>query len=145
MSATIFGFFHLCAALVLGTAIAIQVLALGPRTPREDLPAIRRLGSIMLAALLVTALSGFVLWLWIGRPADFYSANLLFRIKLGLFALLIVVTVWPALFIRRALASSSEEASAVMVPATVRWSLNIALLTVLCMPALAYMMARGIG
>lgn len=144
MIETVIGVLHLFAALVLGTAIAIQVLALGPRMPREDLPAIQRLSRIALAAMLVAVLCGLALWLWVGKPAAFYNTNLLFRIKLLLFVLLLIVTVWPALFFQgiRPPETAPEETP---VPGSVRWSLRTALVVVLCIPALAYMMARGLG
>ncbi len=135
---------HLGAALVMGMALLIQVMATGRRISREDLEPLRRLHTITLAALALAVIGGLLLWLGPGRPADFYSSNPLFRIKLTLVAVLAVAAMVSAAFIRRS-RTCRETGDSLAVPVAVRWSSRLALLMALIIPVLAWMMARGIG
>ena len=63
---------HLIGALGVGLSVLLLVLASRDLSP-EDLAGVRRIYLALLVALGVTALAGVALWLWVGKPATFFS------------------------------------------------------------------------
>lgn len=88
----------------------------------------------------LTLAAGLLLWLYVGKPKEFYTANMLFHIKLGLFVLVALFSIVPTVFLLKNLKSSS-----VIVPSYIIVIKRIELLIILLMPFLAVLIARGIG
>ncbi len=97
-----------------------------------------------IAALVVFSM-GLCLWLWVGKPAEFYSANPVFHAKLGLFLVMALLSVYPAItFIRLRLSSRGSD-QMVTVPKPVIGVIRAELILFLCIPLLAVIMAQGQG
>lgn len=131
---------HLIGALGVGLSVLLLVLASRDLSP-EDLAGVRRIYLALLVALGVTALAGVALWLWVGKPATFFSQNPVFHAKLSLFALVILMLAWPAWYFYR----HSTEGPTGPASALVRRLLGATLPLLVLIPVLAYLMARGIG
>lgn len=135
-------YLHLLAALVFAGALIIENMAIKPVINREDAHNLARVDAICGMAVLVIIACGLALWLWVGKPADFYSANPVFHLKLGLLAILIASAVYPAVFFIRHRQTEREQIS---VPKPVRLLLRLEITLLLFIPLLAWAMARGIG
>lgn len=133
---------HLLAVLVLIIALLIENLAISNVLSKEDADNLARVDLVYLSGLLLAALAGIALWLWVGKPAQFYNGNPVFHAKSGLFALLTLLAAYPHLFLRKSRRALNHP---VPVPATVIWLLRIQLLIVALIPITAWMLARGIG
>lgn len=154
---------HLIGVLGTGLSVLLLVLASRPLISGDDLVGVRRVYLALLIALGVTALAGVALWLWVGKPAAFFSNNPVFHAKLSLFALVILMLAWPAWYFSRLSAdqpadetplpnlsnlsnlSNSPNLSNLPVSALVRRLQKATLPLLLLIPILAYLMARGIG
>ncbi|MDP7456288.1 MAG: DUF2214 family protein, partial [Gammaproteobacteria bacterium] len=90
----------------------------------------------------LVALFGLALWLWVGKPRVFYGMNLFFQLKLGLFALAALLSIYPTFFFFKVRRDATRENA---VPASVRLLMRLELLLLVIIPTLAYLMARGIG
>lgn len=133
---------HMIAMLILLTSALITTLALGKRISSEELSPLLKVTGIFWTALIITALSGTALWLWVGKPAAFYNGNPLFHLKLTAFALVLLLAIWPNRIIYRHRTPGVDSLS---IPTLSRWSLRLQLVLLLCMPMLAWLLARGIG
>lgn len=139
---------HLTGALGAGLSVLLLVLASRRLVSPEDLAGVRRIYLALLVALTITGLAGAALWLWVGKPAAFFSNNPVFHAKLSLFALVILMLIWPAWYFYRLSGESPTDitvASPLPVSALVRRLQNATLPLLLLIPVLAYLMARGIG
>ena len=142
MAYVLLRYLHLLAALVFAGALIIENMAIKPVINREDAHNLARVDGICgMAALVITA-CGLALWLWVGKPADFYNANPVFHLKLGLLAMLIACAVFPAVFFFRHRQTEQEQ---IPVPKPVRLLLRLEIILLLIIPLLAWAMARGIG
>ena len=101
------------------------------------------LDKIYALSVIVVLGGGLALWFWVGKAAEFYSKNPLFHIKITLFLVVGLVSIYPTLFFNRERKGDADEV--VMVPAAVHWCLRTELLLLLAMPLLATLMARGVG
>ncbi len=133
---------HFAAIFFLAGGLLIENIATKAQISGEDARNLARVDSVCgLSAVLVLAF-GLTLWLWVGKPSEFYSANPIFHIKLGLFVLMVVCSIYPAQFFFK---HRRGEAEPIEVPSVLRLLLKFQVVLLLLIPLLAMLMARGIG
>lgn len=142
MSYILFRYLHFAALLLLAAAVLIQNIAIKPTISNEDARNLARVDKAAGMGALLSLLFGLTLWLWIGKPAAFYSDNPAFHAKLGLFVVLIALAIYPALFFQR---HARTTLPALQVPSSVRVLLRLELVVLALLPVLAFLIARGIG
>jgi|SRR5690554_5340988 len=154
---------HLIGALGTGISVLLLVLASRRLISRDDLTGVRRVYLALLVAVALTMAAGLALWLWVGKPAAFFSNNPVFHAKLGLFALVLLMLAWPGWYFSQAstrrlqspadevaadVASTTEvagDAPSVPVSALILRLQKATLPLLVLIPILAYLMARGVG
>ena len=104
---------------------------------------IRKIG-IMNAAYggcaLVVLIAGMGLWMWVGKPAGFYTHNWIFHTKITLFLLALILSIMPTIFILK----NRKNTTAVSVPKSVVMVVRVELLLLCIIPLLAVVMANGV-
>jgi len=121
--------------------LAEHLLVKKSMTPSE----IRRLAALDLIyglAAGVVLVAGLCLWLFVGKPAEFYSANPVFHAKLGLFVLVALLSAYPTYFFLRQRKATGTE---VIVPKAIIHVIRLELVLLLIIPLLATTMAAGRG
>ncbi len=141
MSFTIIRMLHLLAALILGMAILVTQLGFSRQPSPDDRRSLNRMLLVQLIAAIAVALAGMALWLATGRPSDIYLHNPLFHAKLALFMVMMLLSFPAAVYLKRA--ATPDGNARVSRPVIVALRLQLPLL--LCIPMLAWMIARGIG
>lgn len=136
-------YLHFVGILVLAGSLVSEWLLLKPVHSRAEL---RRLSLIDaaygLASLLVVG-AGLGMWLAGGKPSAYYSDNPIFITKLVLAGVLGLLSAYPTVFfIWHSRGEASEQVS---VPPLIRWLIVAELIVLACIPALAVLMAVGIG
>lgn len=136
-------YLHFVGILVLAGSLISEWLLLKPVHTRAEL---RRLSLIDaaygLASLLVVG-AGLSMWLSGGKPSTYYSDNPVFITKLVLAGVLGLLSAYPTIFFIRH--SRGEPGEEVSVPPLLRWLVVAELIVLACIPALAVLMAVGIG
>ncbi|ALO47053.1 DUF2214 family protein [Pseudohongiella spirulinae] len=143
MAEALFRTLHMLGLLGVAAGLVIAVLVTRPSLSRDDTDGLAKTYLLTLIALVLTTLAGLALWLWVGKPAAFFSNNPVFHAKMGLVVILTILLLVPALFFYRAGASTDEES--VSIPVSVRIMQRAAIPLIVVLPVLAYLMARGIG
>jgi putative membrane protein len=133
---------HFIAILALTAALIIENMALKPTINGEDARNLAKVDAVYGVAAALTLLFGLSLWLWIGKPAEFYSQNPIFQLKLGLFFLLALLSIYPAIFFIR---NRKSTATTIAVPRLIGVLTKLELVVLVITPLLAFLMARGIG
>ena len=138
----VFRYLHFIAIFGLAGALVIENMAIKPTINGEDAKNLAKVDVVYgICALLVFAF-GLVLWLWIGRPSEFYSVNSLFQAKILLFIIIALISAYPTSFFVKHRKSDAETIS---VPHFIPILLKVELFLFLIIPILDYLMARGIG
>jgi putative membrane protein len=137
-------YIHFLSILIIsGTLFAEQVL-LKPMMTRQELDRISRLDLIYGLAALSLAAAGLTLWFGsIGKPAVFYTHNWIFILKISLFVVVGLLSVYPTIFFLKHRRGLSSEM--VTIPKTVSVMVTIEIIILLVIPILAGLMSRGIG
>ncbi|MCU0367973.1 MAG: DUF2214 family protein, partial [Cyclobacteriaceae bacterium] len=79
----------------------------------------------------------------IGKPAEFYTRNPIFLIKLGLFTVVGLLSSYPTVyFIKNRKGDAAEVLS---IPTVIIWMLRLELVLIFIIPLLAGLMAKGVG
>ncbi len=139
---SLFRLLHFIVLLIFAGALVIENMAIKPELTSEDARNLARVDRVCGMTAILTLIIGLILWFSVGKPAEFYSANPVFHAKLGLFVVLAILAIKPAMFFFK---QQHNKSDSIPVPGSVRLLLRIELIVLLCIPVLAFLMARGIG
>ena len=133
---------HFAAIFTLAGALVIENMAIKPQITGEDARNLAKVDAVCAVSALFVLLFGLALWLWVGKPSEFYSSNPLFHAKLGLFTLMFLCAITPTAFCKK---HSKSEEEVIEVPPLLRLLLRFQLVLLVLIPVLALLMSRGIG
>ncbi len=91
---------------------------------------------------ILTLITGLLLWFSVGKSQVFYTSNIIFHGKLGIFLLSFFISLMPTVFF---LKNRDNTVVEVNVPAYIVTIKRLELLLLVVLPLLAVLMARGIG
>jgi putative membrane protein len=133
---------HFVAIFIFAGALVIENMAIKPPITGEDARNLAKVDAVCGIRALFVLLFGLTLWLWVGKPSEFYSSNPIFHAKLGLFTLMVLCAIASTVFFNK---HSKSEEKVIEVPQLLRLLLKFQLVLLVLIPVLALLMARGIG
>ena len=135
-------YFHFFAIFGIAGTIIIENIAIQPAITSEDVRNLIKVDTVYQVCLILVLLIGLTLWVGVGKDSSFYSENPLFLVKIGLFTLLALISIYPTLFYWKNKDNNGEK---IPVPSVVPLILKAKLALLLIIPLFAFLMARGIG
>ncbi|GJM11901.1 MAG: hypothetical protein DHS20C12_03040 [Pseudohongiella sp.] len=138
----LFRLLHFAAIFAFAGALVIENMAIKPRITAEDARNLAKVDAVCGVSAILVLSFGLTLWLWVGKPSEFYSSNPLFHAKIGLFFLMALCAIAPTLFFHRHRKSTEDD---IEVPSFLRLLLKLQLALLVIIPVLALLVARGIG
>ncbi|HIC47623.1 MAG TPA: DUF2214 family protein [Methylophaga aminisulfidivorans] len=135
-------YLHLLGVFVLFSTLVIEHVLVKPEMSNADLKKISAIDLIYGLSVLVVLTAGLSLWFLVGKPSGFYSSNPVFHIKVGLFLLIGLLSIYPTAFF---LKNRKSSASVIVVPKAVAMFIRVELLFLVLIPLLAVLMAQGYG
>ena len=133
---------HFAAIFTFAGALVIENMAIKPQITGEDARNLVKVDAVYGISALFVLTSGLTLWLWVGKPSEFYSSNPIFHAKLGLFTLMVLCAIAPTIFFNK---HSKSEEEVIEVALLLRVLLKFQLVLLVLIPVLALLMARGTG
>jgi len=91
-------YIHLVAILVLFSTLVVEHLLVKSEMSSIDIKKVSTIDLIYGLSAGVVLIAGLYLWLFVGKPSAFYSSNPIFHIKLGLFVLAALISIYPTVF-----------------------------------------------
>lgn len=137
-------YLHLIFLFIMIGCVVAQQFILRRQMDKKGIQMISKTDLIYGISSLIVVGIGLTLWFGVGKPADFYTSNPLFLLKIGLFILVGLLSVYPTLFYRNKRKSLMENEKT-RVPALVVFVVRLELLLLLFIPLLAVLMASGVG
>lgn len=141
MDFIIIRYLHFIAILMLFSGLVLQHNLVKDTLPASKLKAVSITDGIVGLSAVVALITGLAMWWWVGKPAEFYTKNPLFHVKVTLFILAFALSLKPTLFFIKA----RKRATDVVVPKSIVMIIRTEMLIVLIMPILAILMALGVG
>ncbi len=136
-------YLHFICIFAIVSSIVGEHLLLKPQMTRAEIKRLSVLDSVYGAAAIILLAAGFSLWFWVGKPAETYSKNWIFHVKIGLFIIVGLLSIYPTVFINRE--RKGAESDLVDIPPSIKYMIRLELLLLFIMPLTATLMARGIG
>ncbi len=127
---------------IVGTLVSEHLLLKKEMTPTE-LYRLSRIDAIYGLAAVTLLGVGLTLWLGgIGKPSIYYTQNWIFILKISLFGVIGLLSVYPTIFFIKKRKSVEQR---IKIPSSIFWMLRFELLLLFIIPLLAGLMARGVG
>jgi putative membrane protein len=128
---------------IVGTLVSEHLL-LKKEMSRAEIGRLSRIDAVYGLAAIVLLAAGLTLWLGdIGKPSIYYSKNWIFLLKLSLFSLVGILSIYPTVFFIKQRKGNEQEV--IKIPSSIFWMLRMELLLLFVIPLLAGLMARGVG
>jgi len=136
-------YLHFISVITLSGTLIAEFFLLKSSLEKKEIRLLGRIDAVYGISDLVLLGVGLTLWLGgYGKPTDFYSENPTFHLKLGLFVLIGLISIYPTVFFIKNAKGEANEI--VKIPSSVHWSLRAELILLALIPLLAGLMAKGI-
>lgn len=137
-------YLHFISVFAIVGALVSEHLLLKSTLSRKEILRLSKIDGVYGLAVLSLLGVGMTLWLGgIGKPTEFYSSNPVFHIKLTLFVVIGLLSIYPTVFFIKQ--AKGDPIEMVDIPKSIFWMVRFELLILLIMPILAGLMAKGIG
>jgi len=137
-------FLHFTSILVVAGTLTAEFVLLKPKLTRQEIGRLAMIDGIYGAAAFTLLIAGLILWLGgYSKPEIYYSQNWIFLVKIGCFATIGLLSIYPTIFFLRNRKGLQKDV--VKIPKNIFWMLRLELILLAIIPLLAGLMARGIG
>lgn len=135
-------YFHFMAIFALFALLTIEHMLLKGRVETLWFKKILIVDLVYIICMIIAMICGIGLWLWVGKPAGFYSSNWVFHTKISLFMLTLLLSFITTGFL---ISRRRTAPGGVLVPKSIVWIIRFELLLLCTIPLLAVLMANGVG
>ena len=136
-------YFHFISIFAIVGTLVSEHLLLKPEMTRLEIKMLSKIDAIYGLAALTLLGVGLTLWFGgFGKPSVYYTKNWIFHLKITLFALIGILSIYPTVFF---LKNRGDQDDKIKIPSSIFWLLRIELALLFVIPLLAGMMARGVG
>lgn len=136
-------YFHFVSIILLAGALFSENMMLGQRIQRKTMKKLAAIDGIYGLASILLLTTGFLMWFWVGKGASFYSSNGLFHIKLTIFFIIAILSIFPTIFFLKNRKGNDEDW--IDVPKKILLYARIEIFLLFLIPIFAVLMARGIN
>lgn len=143
MPEAVINYLHFVAFAALASALTLELVLFRTKVSGAIARRLARIDAVYGATALVVLGSGLMKLLFFGKPAAYFMKNGLFHVKITLFVVVVLLSVYPTInFIKNRKADGDGQ---VVYPGVVGVLLKIQMFILLVIPLLAVLMARGYG
>lgn len=135
-------YFHFLSIFAAFALLTIEYLLLNQEISERQFRKLVVVDMAYAGSLLVVMLCGLGLWLWVGKPAGFYTGNWVYNTKITLFLLIILLRFFPSGFLMR---NRRLLPRSIRTPKSIIWVVRLELALLCLIPLLAVLMADGVG
>ncbi|MEM9858705.1 MAG: DUF2214 family protein [Bacteroidota bacterium] len=136
-------YIHFIGIIIVFGMVLAELVLIQDKLKRSVIKRIFILDGIYGIFSLIVVGAGLYLWLGIGKPAEFYTANPLMHAKVGLFIIVGILSIWPTVFYFKN--RKGEDDQMITVPAYIKRIIQVELGLLVLIPLLATFMAQGVG
>ncbi|TFV94722.1 DUF2214 family protein [Algoriphagus kandeliae] len=137
-------YLHFISVFTLAGSLFAEFFLLDNSLSKKQIKQLSRIDAVYGISALSLLIVGLSLWLGgYGKPTEFYSQNPTFHLKLGLFILVGLISIYPTVFfIKQAKGNQNQK---VDIPKGIIWSVRMELIILSIIPILAGLIAKGIA
>lgn len=136
-------YIHFIAIFGVISTVVAEHLLLKDKMSRQELTRISKIDGIYGVSAILVVLAGLAMWLWVGKPAEYYSRNWIFHTKFTMFIIVGLLSIIPTVFFMKNRKGDPEEI--IEIPKKIIMVIRMELTLLFIMPLLASLMAYGKG
>ena len=137
-------YLHFISIFTIVGTLASEHLLLKKEMSRKEIARLARIDAVYGIAALTLIIAGLILWLGsYSKPAIYYTRNWVFHIKLTLFLLIGLMSIYPTIFFIKQ--RKGDQGEQINIPSKIFLLLKLELLFLAIIPLLAGLMSRGVG
>ena len=137
-------YLHFIAVFVIVATVSAEYILLKDKLERSEIRRILKLDRLYGIAAIVLLGAGFSLWFVLGKPATFYTYNVFFWIKLSLFTVVGILSIYPTMFFIRE-GKKSLPNTEIHLPKYIKRVVLWEMILLALIPFCAGLMAKGIS
>jgi putative membrane protein len=136
-------YLHFISIFTIVGSLVGEHLFLAKKLPRAIVKKISVIDAVYGLSSVTLLISGFMMWFYYGKGAEFYTNNWIFQLKVGLAILLGLLSLPPTVYFLKN--RKGEQSENLAVPKYVRICMWLEMVILLIIPLCAVLMAKGIG
>ena len=137
-------YLHFLSIIVITATLASEYVLVKDNLTKKEISRLSFIDLIYGLASITVFAAGLTLWLGeYGKPAEWYSKNWIFHLKLTILVVIGLISIYPTIFFLKNRKGDGE--ALVSVPKNIKRAIGIELILLAVIPILAGLMAKGIG
>jgi len=137
-------YLHFIAVFAIVGAIITEQFMISKTMSKKELKLMSKVDAVYGLGAVLVLIAGLILWFWVGKHAEFYTKNWIFHVKLTLFVVLGLLSIYPTIFFLKN-SKGVDLDTIVHIPSAVLICLRAELVLLIIIPILATLMSLGIG
>lgn len=142
MSEIIFRYIHFIGIMSLAATLVAEHLIISSQMSMKQFKKVVFIDLIFGISAVLTLIGGLALWLWVGKDASFYSTNWVFHVKLTMFILIALLSIYPTMFF---LKNRKKDSETINVPKSIIMFIRLELALLFILPFLGALISRAYG
>lgn len=140
MTEIIFRYIHFIGIMSLASCLVMQHLIIEKENTIAQLKKIAFIDIIYGISAVLTLIGGLALLLYVGKGSEFYMTNYVFHIKLTIFIIILLLSIYPSMFYIK---NKKKDITSVKMPKVIIMLVRVQLLLIFILPFLGALIARG--
>lgn len=136
-------YLHFISIFTIVGSLVGEHLFLAKKLPRAIVKKMSLIDAAYGLSSVTLLISGFMMWFYYGKGAEFYTNNWIFQLKVGLAILLGLLSLPPTIYFLKH--RKGEQSESIEIPFYIRACMWLEMLVLLIIPLCAVLMAKGIG
>ncbi|WP_417505437.1 DUF2214 family protein [Marinomonas gallaica] len=135
-------YIHFLGIITLASALVGEHLLISKKMDLKSFKKLIIVDAIYGVGAIATLIGGALLWFAVGKPAEFYSSNFIFHIKLTAFVAIGLLSIFPTVYFLRNRKSTSDF---ITLPNYIVKIIRVELSLLVLLPLFGALIARGVG
>ena len=135
-------YLHFLGIITLASALVGEHLLISRKMDLNSFKKLIVADAIYGIGAIATLVGGALLWFAVGKPAEFYSSNFLFHIKLTIFVVIGLISIFPTVYFLRNRRPTSDI---IILPNYIVKIIRVELCLFVLLPLFGALIARGVG
>ena len=103
-------YFHFIGIFGVFGSLCIEAFTVKPMLPRWQVSRLAKIDGLYGVSSILVLATGFSMWFLVGKPAEFYGENWIFYLKIGVFSVVGLASLFPTIyFVKNRKGDSQEE------------------------------------
>ncbi len=136
-------YLHFVGIIAIAGSLISEHMVISTSLKRKEIKKLAAIDAVYGLAAIIMVATGLTMWFGVGKGATFYTSNGFLHIKLTLFVIIAILSIFPTIFFLKNRKGDPEDI--IEVPKKYIMYIRIEILLLILIPIFAVLIARGIN